>query len=71
MRFGLGEDRRSKYRNPRFASFLAQADPRSRNSDAYDARLRARRVVQRGLVALAVLAGAWVVVESAKALTMF
>lgn len=71
LTFGLGEDCRSRFRNPRFASYLAQHDTRSRNSDAYDARLRARRWVQRGLLAAAILAGAWIVVESAQAISMF
>lgn len=71
LTFGLREDRRSRFRNPRFASFLAQYDSRPRHADAYDARLRARRRVRRAFIGLGVLAGVWVVVESAKALTMF
>lgn len=71
LTFGLVEDRRSRFRNPRFASFIAQYDSRVRNSDAFDAKLRARRWVQRGLFAAAALGGAWVVVESAKAISSF
>jgi len=71
LRFGLGQDRRSRFRNPCFASFIAHNDPRVRSSDSHDALLRGRRLVRRALLLLVGLGGAWIVIESAKALATF
>lgn len=71
LRFGLARDAQSRFRNPRFVSFLAQSNNKTLNTDFQDAVLRGRRLVKFALVGLIAAGGAWVVVESAKALTMF
>ena len=71
FRFGLARDGRSRFRNPRFVSFLAQSNQKTLNTDFQDAVLQGRRLVKFALVALVVAGGAWVAVESAKALAQF
>ena len=71
VRFGLARDRRSRLRDPRFVSFIAQANRRTLDTDFQDAVLRGRRLFRAGLTALLLGGGAWVVIESAKALSIF
>ena len=69
---GLGpaRHRRGRFKDGRFGSFMAQNN-RPRNTDRHDAMLRGRKVV-KSLLKLAVLGGgAWIVLESAKALSVF
>ncbi|MCX6944954.1 MAG: hypothetical protein NT173_09380 [Opitutales bacterium] len=70
-RWRRGPEARSLCRNPRFASFLAQNNRRALDTDFHDAVLRGRRWVRRALVALLAAAGAWIALESARALTVF
>jgi hypothetical protein len=71
VRFGLRRDFSSRFRDPRFVSFLAESNRRSRDSDFQDSLLRGRKMV-RHLLRFALAGGAaWVVLESAKALTVF
>jgi hypothetical protein len=56
--FGLARDSRSKFRNPRFASFLAQSNRKALNTDFQDAVLRGRKLAKQGLILL-VAAGAF------------
>lgn len=71
IRFGLADDPRSPFRNPRFASFLAESNRPRSGTDLHDAVLRGRKLF-RQLLLLALAGGAiWVVVESAHALSMF
>jgi hypothetical protein len=70
IRFGLRHDPRGHYRNPRFASFLAQSNRKS-NTDFHDAVLHGRKLARQALVLLLLAGGAWVAVESARALTLF
>ena len=70
IRFGLRHDPRSQYRNPRFASFLAQSNRKS-NTDRHDAVLHGRKLLRQAFVLLLLAGGAWVAVESARALTLF
>ncbi len=71
VRFGLARDRRGRFRDPRFVSFMAQSNRRTIDTHVQDAFLRGRRLLRHALVAGLVAACAWVAVESAKALTMF
>jgi hypothetical protein len=71
VRFGLARGRRGRFRDPRFVSFLAQSNRRTLDTDFQDAVLRGRRLLKLALVLGAAVGGAWVVVESAKALTLF
>jgi len=71
IRFGLVRDPRGRFRDPRFVSFLAQSNRKALDTDLHDTVLRGRRLV-RNLLKLSVIGGgAWIVLESAKALSMF
>ncbi len=63
---------RTRIRNAQFVSFMSEGRCLSgRDSDRYDARLRRQKLV-RSLATAAAAAGlAWIVVESAKAISMF
>ena len=71
IRFGLARDRRGKFRDPRFVSFISQSNRKTLNTDFQDAVLQGRKLVRYALVAAVVCGGAWVVLESAHALSMF
>ena len=71
IQFGLRTDRRSRFRDPRFASFISHSNRRSLNTNVQDALLQGRKYLRHGLVLAAIAAGAWVLIESAKALSMF
>ncbi|MEO6004900.1 MAG: hypothetical protein ABIZ04_10165 [Opitutus sp.] len=71
IRFGLAKDPSSARRNPSFASFLAENNRGGHDMDRHDAVLRGRKLVRQGILLLLAGGGAWVVVESARALTMF
>ena len=71
IRFGLATDTRGKFRDPRFVSFINQNNRKTLNTDFQDAVLRGRRVLRFALVAALVGGGAWVLLESAHALSMF
>ncbi len=71
VRFGLRRDRRGRFRDPRFVSFMAQGNRKALDTDLHDAVLRGRKLV-RTLFKFALAGGcAWVVLESAKALSVF
>lgn len=71
LRFGMDEDRRSRFRNPRFASFLAENNRGRLDTDFQDTVLRARKFGRR-VIWLALAGGAaWVALESAKAWSIF
>lgn len=71
IRFGLRRDAQGRFRDPQFVSFMAQTNRRSLDSDFHDSILRGRKFV-RQLLKLGLVGGAaWVVLESAKALTVF
>ena len=71
IRFGLRRDPRGRFRDPSFSSFMAESNRRPLDHDMHDAVLKGRKAV-KGLfkVGLA-LGGAWVAIESAKALSIF
>ncbi|MGD1031268.1 MAG: hypothetical protein ABSA05_09025 [Opitutaceae bacterium] len=71
IRFGLAKDSRGRFRDPRFVSFLAQNNRKTLNTDFQDAVLRGRKFAKQVLILLVAGGAAWVVLESAKALSMF
>jgi hypothetical protein len=62
----------TRIRNAQFISFVAETGSLVPfNTDRYDIRLRRQKTV-KGLITLAVVGGlAWIVIESARALSMF
>ncbi|MBI4623986.1 MAG: hypothetical protein HY736_12320 [Verrucomicrobia bacterium] len=71
LRLGLQRDPRGRFRDPQFVSFMAQSNRRQLDTDLHDAVLRGRKIM-RNLFRLAITGGcAWVVLESAKALSVF
>lgn len=71
IRFGLRRDPRGRFRDPRFVSFIAESNRRPIDTDFHDAVLRGRKLV-RVLFNLGLAGGcAWIVLESAKALSVF
>lgn len=56
--------------NAQFVSYLMESGFRATNSDRYEASLRRRRLVRIALFWLLVGGGAWIIIESAKALSM-
>jgi hypothetical protein len=71
IRFGLATDRRGKFRDPRFVSFISESNRKPLNTDFKDAVLRGRKFFRLALVAALACGGAWVLLESAHALSMF
>ena len=71
VRFGLARDRRSRLRDPRFVSFMAASNRKTLDTDFQDAVLQGRRLFKQALVVVLAAGGIWVVVESARALTLF
>ena len=71
IRFGLARDSRGKFRDPRFVSFISQSNRKSLNTDLKDAVLQGRKIFRFALIAALICGGAWVLVESAHALSMF
>jgi hypothetical protein len=71
IRFGLARRGHGRFRDPRLVSFISQSNRKALNTDFKDAVLRGRRMFRYALVAALVGGGAWVLVESAKALSMF
>lgn len=71
LRFGLRRDPRGRFRDPRFASFIGQSNRTKLHPDFHDTVLRGRKLM-KNLFRLSLAGGlAWVVVESAKALSVF
>lgn len=71
IRFGLRRDPRGRFRDPRFVSFMAQSNQKALDTDFHDAVLRGRKLMRHVFRLALVGAGAWVVLESAKALSVF
>jgi hypothetical protein len=64
--------RTTTIRNSGFVSFIsATGSLRARNTDHSDARLRRRRFFKGLVIATLSAGGAWIVIESARALTLF
>jgi hypothetical protein len=71
LRFGLASAAHGKFRDPRFVSFISESNRKTLNTDFQDAVLKARKFVRYAMVLAVACAGAWVVLESAHALSMF
>lgn len=71
LRFGLRRDPRGRFRDPKFASFMAQGNRRARDTDMHDAMLKGRKAMKAVFCIGLALGGAWIVIESAKALSVF
>jgi hypothetical protein len=71
LRFGLRRDRSGRFRDPRFVSFLNQTNRRSIDTDRQDSLLRGSKLIKNILRLAVAVSGAWVVLESAKALSIF
>ena len=71
VRFGLRRDVRGRFRDPRFVSFMGQSNRKSLDTDLHDTVLRGRKLMRNVLKLSLIGGGAWVVLESAKALSMF
>jgi hypothetical protein len=61
----------TRTRNAQFISYLVESGFRQVNADHYEAGLRRRRAATRLLFWSLVIGGAWLVVESARALSMY
>jgi len=62
--------RRTQTRNAQFISYLVESGFRQVNADHYESGLRRRRLAKRILFWLFVVGGAWLIVESARALSL-
>jgi hypothetical protein len=71
IRFGMARDARGRFRDPRFVSFISEFNRKTLNTDFQDAVLKGRKLFRYALVAALVCVAAWVVLESAHALSMF
>ncbi|HMD60874.1 MAG TPA: hypothetical protein VKG78_05565 [Opitutaceae bacterium] len=71
IRFGMAGDSRGKFRDPRFVSFISESNRKTLNTDFQDAVLRGRKLFRYALIAALASGAAWVVLESAHALSMF
>lgn len=60
-----------RFCDPRFASFMGQSNRTKLNTDMADAILRGRKLMKHFLGLGLLGGGAWVLVESAKALSVF
>jgi len=71
IRFGLKQDPRGRFRDPRFVSFLVESNRTPLRTDHYEALLKGRKLMQNIFRVGLVAGAAWIVLESAKALTVF
>lgn len=71
IRFGLAREGHGKFRDPRFVSFISQSNRKTLNTDFQDAVLRGRKLFRLVLIGALGCIAAWVVLESAHALSMF
>lgn len=71
IRFGLRRDLRGRFRDPRFVSFMNESNRRPLDSDFHDTVLKGRKLM-KNVFRLGLAGGcAWVVLESAKAFSVF
>ncbi|MDB6169967.1 MAG: hypothetical protein JWM88_2831 [Verrucomicrobia bacterium] len=71
LQLAVLEDARGICRNPHFASFLVASNRKALDTVFHDSFLRGRRFLGRALTACLIGGGAWIVLESARALTVF
>jgi hypothetical protein len=70
LQFGMERDTRGRFRDARFASFIAEANRKTLNTGLRDVLLRGRRYAVQALMAALVLGAVWFLIESAHALSM-
>lgn len=70
-RSGLARDSRSRFRDPRFVSFLSANNRKTLNTDFQDALLRGRKMLKHAMIFALVAGMAWVMLESARAVSLF
>lgn len=63
--------RNSNRRRAQFVSFLESSGYRTHDVDSYERSLRRRRLVKFALIWGSAFLAAWIVLESAKAVTLF
>jgi len=71
IRSGMTADPRGQFRNARFVSFIAQSNRTTLDTHLQEAILRSRKLLRQAFVVLLAGGCAWVVLESAKAFSMF
>lgn len=74
IQIGTRSDRRLRttgMKHAQFASFLETAGFRTHHVDRYERSMRRRQMAKRLIVVALVFFGAWIALESAKALTLF
>jgi hypothetical protein len=74
IQVGTRSDRRLRttgMKHAQFASFLKTGGFRTQHIDRYERSLRRRQVAKKLLMFAFVFFGAWIALESAKALTLF
>jgi len=71
IRLGVMDDARGLCRNPRFASFMVQCNRKPLDTHFHDNLLRGRRLLRHALVVALIGGGAWIALESARALAVF
>lgn len=71
IRMGMARGRRGSLRDPRFVSFLAHNNRRKLDSNFHDTVIRGRRLLRHALILLVAGGCAWVVIESARAISVF
>lgn len=71
IRLGVMEDARGLCRNPRFASFMVQCNRKPLDTHIHDAVVRGRRLLRQAVMLALLAGGAWIALESARALAVF
>jgi hypothetical protein len=71
LQLGVYEDARGVCRNPRFASFLVASNRKALDTHFHDSLVRGRKWFRIAAMLTVSIGGTWVVIESARALTVF
>lgn len=71
IRMGMARGRRGGLRDPRFVSFMSHNNRPKLDTNFHDNVIRGRRVLRHVLVLVVAGGCAWVVLESAKAISVF
>ena len=71
FRFGAPRNPRGRFGRPQFASFMAENNRKPCDTDLRDAVLKGRKLVKNLLQLGLAVGGAWVALESTRALSVF
>jgi len=71
IRMGMAKGRRGSLRNPRFVSFMSQNNRTKLDTNFHETVIQGRRLLRHALVLIIAGGCAWVVLESAKAISVF